>query len=129
MWAGSLGTRLSRPRECRPGSRHSSNPCRASSTSSRKVRNPWAALLVVRNLMKDEVNRLCGPSHSRPEGREQYRHGRQRGYCVIAEQKVPLKKPRVRQAKGGETELARLRAAVPGWTRLTRPAPAPRFPR
>ena len=70
-----------------------------------------AALIIIRNLVSDEVNRLCGPEYSRPEGREHYRHGSQRGYCVIAGQKVPLVKPRVRRTSGGETELTTYRLA------------------
>jgi len=70
-----------------------------------------AALLIIRNLVKDEVAGLCGPDYSRSKGREHYRHGSQPGYCVIAGQKVPLKKPRVRHAKGGETELETYRLA------------------
>lgn len=70
-----------------------------------------AALIVIRNAVEDEVNRLCGPEYSRQEGREHYRHGHQPGYCVIAGQKVPLVKPRVRRACGGEADLTTYRLA------------------
>lgn len=55
-------------------------------------------------LLEEEVERLCGPKHSRGSGRELSRHGHQPGFVVLAGQKLPIAKPRVRSIarRGGE---------------------------
>jgi len=58
-------------------------------------------------LLEDEVNRRCGPRYARSGERSETRYGHQGGYVTIAGQKVPVRKPRVRQVDGcGEAELA-----------------------
>lgn len=57
-------------------------------------------------LLEDEVNRRCGPRYARSGERSETRYGHQGGYVTIAGQKVPVRKPRVRQVGGGEAELA-----------------------
>lgn len=58
---------------------------------------------VATRLLEEEVERLCGPKHSRPPERTLSRHGHQAGFVVMAGQKLPIQRPRVRPApRGGE---------------------------
>jgi putative transposase len=59
---------------------------------------------VAARLLEEEVERLCGPKHVRQPKREVSRHGHQAGFVVLAGQKLPIQKPRVRptQRVGGE---------------------------
>jgi putative transposase len=50
-------------------------------------------------LMRWEADQLAGPKNQAEENRENTRWGSQAGYCVVAGQKVPLKRPRVRQVR------------------------------
>jgi hypothetical protein len=53
--------------------------------------------LVAVGLLEDEVNQLCGKRHTYDlPGRKATRHGGQRGWAVVAGQKVPIARPRVR---------------------------------
>jgi transposase-like protein len=64
--------------------------------------------LVAAGLLEDEVEQLCGGryEHSR-EKCVARRHGGQRGWAMVAGQKVPLERPRVRHTDGrGEAQLA-----------------------
>lgn len=63
--------------------------------------------LVAVGLLEDEVEQLCGERYARnPEERTATRHGGQRGWAVVAGQKVPLERPRVRRTDGsGEAPL------------------------
>lgn len=64
------------------------------------------ALLVGIQLLEDEVTQLCGPRYGRQAERELTRYGRQSGVLVLAGQKLPVRKPRVRYVDGrGEAEL------------------------
>lgn len=59
-------------------------------------------------LLEDEVTQRCGRRHERDPVRTQTRYGHQRGFVTLGGQKLPLAKPRVRQAGGGsEVELER----------------------
>lgn len=58
-------------------------------------------LLVAAGILEDEVTRLCGPRYQRQTERTHTRYGRQRGVVTLAGQKLPIERPRVRQAKGG----------------------------
>ena len=59
-------------------------------------------------LLEDEVTQRCGPRHERDLARTQTRYGHQRGFVTLGGQKLPIPKPRVRQAGGGsEVELER----------------------
>lgn len=62
---------------------------------------------VATRLLEEEVERLCGPKHSRPPGRAVSRHGHQAGFVVMAGQKLPIQRPRVRptERRGEEVEL------------------------
>ena len=63
--------------------------------------------LVAVGLLEDEVEQLCGGRYEHhPQQRVATRHGGQRGWAMVAGQKVPLERPRVRHTDGrGEAEL------------------------
>ena len=56
-------------------------------------------------MMRWEVDQLVGPKNKANEGRDKMRWGSQRGYCVIAGQKIPLERPRVRGVRQREVSL------------------------
>jgi putative transposase len=58
-------------------------------------------LLVASAVLEDEVTRLCGTRYQRQPGRSHTRYGHQRGVVILAGQKLPIKRPRVRRADGG----------------------------
>jgi len=58
-------------------------------------------LLVASAILEDEVTRLCGKRYERQPGREHTRYGHQRGVATLAGQKLPIERPRVRNAHGG----------------------------
>jgi putative transposase len=64
--------------------------------------------LVAVGLLEDEVEQLCGGRYEHhPQKRVATRHGGQRGWAMVAGQKVPLDRPRVRHTDGrGEAQLA-----------------------
>jgi transposase-like protein len=63
-------------------------------------------LKVARLLLDDEVNQRCGFRYERVPERQVTRYGRQRGVVVIAGQKLPVKRPRIRYTQRcGEAEL------------------------
>jgi len=63
--------------------------------------------MVAVGLLEDEVEQLCGGRYVRgPEKRVARRHGGQRGWAMVAGQKVPLERPRVRHTNGEEAQLA-----------------------
>lgn len=63
-------------------------------------------LKVARLLLDDEVEQRCGPRYERMAERTTTRYGRQRGTVVIAGQKLPIERPRVRYTQRcGEAEL------------------------
>lgn len=64
-----------------------------------------AGLFVAGCLLRDEVERLCGPRYAHDAGTGPYRHGSQPGWAMIGGQKVRLSKPRVRSQGGGELAL------------------------
>ncbi len=53
-------------------------------------------------LLEDEVTRRCGQRHERVADRQETRYGHQGGFVTLAGQKLPIRKPRVRRAGGGE---------------------------
>lgn len=58
-------------------------------------------------LLEDEVEQLCGGRYEHgPEKRVARRHGGQRGWAMLAGQKVRLERPRVRHTNGDEAQLA-----------------------
>jgi putative transposase len=58
-------------------------------------------LLVASAILEDEVTRLCGARYQRQPDRSHTRYGRQPGGVVLAGQKLPIARPRVRGAAGG----------------------------
>jgi len=56
-------------------------------------------------MMQWEVNDLVGPKNQSNEDREKMRWGAQSGYCIVGGQKVPLKRPRVRDKRRKEVPL------------------------
>jgi putative transposase len=63
-------------------------------------------LKVARLLLNDEVEQRCGRRYERVAERTVTRYGRQRGVVVIAGQKLPIKRPRIRYTQRcGEAEL------------------------
>jgi transposase-like protein len=58
-------------------------------------------LLVASAILEDEVTRLCGQRYQRQPGRSHTRYGHQRGTVMLAGQKLPIERPRVRGASGG----------------------------
>jgi transposase-like protein len=58
-------------------------------------------LLVASDILEDEVARLCGARYQHQPGRTHTRYGRQGGVVTLAGQKLPIERPRVRQADGG----------------------------
>ena len=63
-------------------------------------------LKVARLLLDDEVNQRCGSRYERVPERTVTRYGHQRGVVVIAGQKLPVQRPRIRYTQRcGEAEL------------------------
>jgi transposase-like protein len=62
-----------------------------------------ACLVVAKALLDDEVERRAGPRYAR-RGPGPYRWGQQQGHLVFGGQKLPLRRPRLRE-DGKETEL------------------------
>jgi putative transposase len=63
-------------------------------------------LKVARLLLNDEVNQRCGARYERVPERTVTRYGHQRGVVVIAGQKLPVQRPRLRYTRRcGEVEL------------------------
>jgi hypothetical protein len=58
-------------------------------------------LLVASAILEDEVTRLCGQRYQRRPDRSHTRYGHQRGVVMLAGQKLPIERPRVRGAAGG----------------------------
>jgi transposase-like protein len=58
-------------------------------------------LRVASAILEDEVTRLCGTRSQRQPGRAHTRYGHQRGVVILAGQKLPIERPRVRRAAGG----------------------------
>jgi transposase-like protein len=64
-----------------------------------------AGLQMIELLMEEEVRQLAGErSQSQPE-RTANRWGKERGYCVVMGQKVPIERPRVRTTEDQEVRL------------------------
>ncbi len=58
-------------------------------------------LMVATAILEDEVTRLCGTRYERQPERTHTRYGRQGGVVTLGGQKLPINRPRVRQAGGG----------------------------
>ena len=64
-----------------------------------------AGLQLMQLLMEEEVNQLAGERSQNVAGRTANRWGRERGYCVVMGQKVPMERPRVRSTEDREIRL------------------------
>jgi len=64
-----------------------------------------AGLQLMQLLMEEEVRQLAGERSQPLPGRTASRWGRERGYCVVMGQKVPVDRPRVRSAENHEIRL------------------------
>lgn len=60
---------------------------------------------VAEQMMRWEVDQIVGPKQKANAFREAVRWGTQKGYCVLAGQKVPLQRPRVRDVRQREVPL------------------------
>jgi transposase-like protein len=65
-------------------------------------------LCLAQCLLEDEVTQRCGPRYRHLAERQETRYGHQAGFVTLGGQKLPIRKPRVRLARGGsEVELER----------------------
>jgi len=64
-----------------------------------------AGLQLMQLLMEEEVKQLAGERSQLTPGRTANRWGRERGYCVVMGQKVPVDRPRVRSTQDREIRL------------------------
>jgi putative transposase len=64
-----------------------------------------AGLQLMDLLMREEVRELVGERSQRQAERTANRWGRERGYCVVMGQKVPVERPRVRTTDDQEVRL------------------------
>src|ERR1700704_5895638 len=64
-----------------------------------------AGLQLMELLMEEEVRELAGERSQRQPERMVSRWGRERGYCVVMGQKVPVQRPRVRTTDDKEVRL------------------------
>jgi len=60
---------------------------------------------LAQTMMRWEADALVGPKHQPMAERDKVRWGTQAGYCVVAGQKVPLERPRVRDSRDREVPL------------------------
>jgi hypothetical protein len=64
-----------------------------------------AGLQMMSLLMEEEVRGLAGERSQLQPERTANRWGKERGYCVVMGQKVPIDRPRVRTTNGQEVRL------------------------
>jgi putative transposase len=64
-----------------------------------------AGLQLMDLMMQEEVRELAGERSQRVAERTAHRWGRERGYCVVMGQKVPIERPRVRTTEDQEVRL------------------------
>ena len=64
-----------------------------------------AGLQLMDLMMQEEVRELAGERSQRLAKRTAHRWGRERGYCVVMGQKVPIERPRVRTTDDQEVRL------------------------
>ncbi len=64
-----------------------------------------AGLQLISLLMEEEVRGLVGERNQPQADRKANRWGRERGYCVVMGQKVPIERPRVRSTEAREVRL------------------------
>jgi putative transposase len=64
-----------------------------------------AGLQLMNLLMEEEVRALAGERSQPQPDRTAHRWGKERGYCVVMGQKVPVERPRVRSTEDREVKL------------------------
>ena len=64
-----------------------------------------AGLALMQTVMEEEVRQLAGERHQQHEGRRAHRWGKEKGYCVVDGQKVPIRRTRLRTADKREQRL------------------------
>ena len=64
-----------------------------------------AGLQMIELLMEEEVRQLAGERNQQQPERTANRWGKERGYCVVMGQKVPIERPRVRTTEDKEVRL------------------------
>src|SRR5450755_3878767 len=64
-----------------------------------------AGLALMHLVMEEEVKSLAGERHEQHAGRRAHRWGKEKGYCVVDGQKVPMRKTRLRTADKREQRL------------------------
>jgi putative transposase len=64
-----------------------------------------AGLQMIELLMEEEVRQLAGERNQQQPERTVNRWGKERGYCVVMGQKVPIERPRVRTTEDKEVRL------------------------
>jgi len=64
-----------------------------------------AGLLLMMGVMEEEVRQIAGERSVRNTGRQASRWGKERGYCVVDGQKVPIQRTRLRDKANREVRL------------------------
>jgi putative transposase len=64
-----------------------------------------AGLMLMMSIMEEEVRHVVGERHAQNPDRQASRWGKEKGYCVIDGQKVPIPRTRVRSKENGEMKL------------------------
>ena len=64
-----------------------------------------AGLLLMMGVMEEEVRHVAGERYAQNSERQASRWGKEKGYCVIDGQKVPIPRTRVRGKTTGEVKL------------------------
>jgi putative transposase len=64
-----------------------------------------AGLALMQLVMEEEVKALAGERHEQHDGRRAHRWGKEKGYCVVDGQKVPIRRTRLRSADKREQKL------------------------
>lgn len=79
-------------------------------------------LTVMTGLLEDEAEQLAGARHAKADGKAAWRHGYEDSSVIFAGKKLPIRRPRVRDASGEVelTRLARMRSPAPLQQTMTR---------
>jgi putative transposase len=64
-----------------------------------------AGLQLMQLVMERDVEQMLGPRYQQSEGRRGWRWGKEKGWCRIDGQKVPLDRLRIRNVEGGDIPL------------------------
>lgn len=64
-----------------------------------------AGLVLMNLVMEEEVRQLAGSRHQQHPQRRAHRWGKEKGYCVVDGQKVPLRRTRLRNSAHREPRL------------------------